>query len=243
VKVVIVAAGRGSRLATMSDSKPLVQLSGKPLLEHIVETVVAASGAEKKPEIIIVTGWNSHQTESLARQLNRQLPAHITTMYNEDWQKGNGTSVLAARAAIDEPFVLLMADHIVDVKILRDLMDSKLGDAGLLLAVDFKLTNPMVDLDDVTRVQCEGEYITAIGKHLEPYNGFDTGCFLCSPTFFVALTKAQERSGDFGISGGVRMLAGMKQARAVDIGPAEWVDVDTPEMLEMARGLLQTRFT
>jgi len=240
VKVVIVAAGRGSRLESSGTSKPLVQLSGKPLLQHIVETIVSACGSEGKPEIFIVTGWNSQEIEGLACHLNQQIPANIATIYNDDWEKGNGTSVLAARDAIDEPFMLLMADHIVEPAILENLMNSKQEDAGLLLAVDYKLTNPMVDLDDVTRVQCDGKHITSIGKHLEPYNGFDTGCFLCAPEFFAALAKAQEQFGDYGISGGVRVLASKQQAHAVDIGKAEWVDVDTPEMLEKARGLLQT---
>ncbi len=46
---------------------------------------------------------------------------------------------------------------------------------------------------------------------------------------FAALEQAQEKNGDYGISGGVTMLASQHRACVVDIGQARWVDVDTPE--------------
>lgn len=241
MKFVIVAAGRGSRLEGHGLSKPLVELCGKPILQHVIEMIVSVSDAVSKPEIIIVTGWNYSRIHDLVVELNQLLPVRISTVHNDDWEKGNGTSVVAASSVIDEPFILLMADHIVDRQILQLLQTSSLEAADLLLAVDYKLDNLLVDLDDVTRVQSNGKHIAAIAKHLELYNCFDTGCFLCSPAFFDALVQAQENNGDYGISGGVKVLASQQRALVVDIGQAQWVDVDTPEMLEKALGLLNER--
>jgi len=241
VKFLIVAAGRGSRLEEYGQSKPLVKLRGKPILQHVVETIASVGDIGAKPEIVIVTGWNHNKINELVAKLNQLLPVQISTVHNDDWEKGNGTSVSAAGSVIDEPFILLMADHIVDPQILQVLQNSNLDDADLLLAVDYNLDNPMVDLDDVTRVQSNGKHIAAIAKHLETYNCFDTGCFLCSPAMFTALGQAQKNNNDYGISGGVTVLASQQRACVVDIGQARWVDVDTPEMLEKALGILNVR--
>ena len=94
------------------------------------------------------------------------------------------------------------------------------------LGVDFNLRNPLVDLADVTRVQAEGGRLEAIGKEIEGYNAFDTGCFVCSPALFDGLERARERDGDESLSGGVRVLAASGKVQVHDIGDAFWIDVD-----------------
>jgi dTDP-glucose pyrophosphorylase len=62
VKAVILAAGKGTRMKELTNElpKPMLKVQGKPILEHIVEGVVAAGISE----IFIVTGFKAETIES-----------------------------------------------------------------------------------------------------------------------------------------------------------------------------------
>ena len=92
---------------------------------------------------------------------------------------------------------------------------------------DWRLANPLVDLDDVTRVRTnETGAITAIGKLIEPYDAFDTGVFLASHALVTAIREDIAACGSGGISGGMTRLAAKGHAAVHDIGEAFWLDVD-----------------
>ena len=238
MKVVIVAAGKGERLSAAAESKPLTLLAGKPLLQHVIETAIAALPRSSENEILVVTGWRGERIREFLEAYGKTVPVKISSVQNESWEKGNGVSALAAESRIEGSFLLMMADHIIEPDILRILLDTDMSGADLALAVDKKLSNPLVDLEDVTRVHCEEARIVEIGKQLSCYNAFDTGCFRCTPPFFDALRKAQEQMDNYGISGGVQILAGNGRAKAINIDDARWIDVDTPDMLLKAEEMV-----
>jgi CDP-L-myo-inositol myo-inositolphosphotransferase len=96
-----------------------------------------------------------------------------------------------------------------------------------------------VDLDDVTKVQTSDGQLEAIGKDLERYDAFDTGCFLCSSELFSALDQVRMQEGDESLSAGIALLAGQGKVRVHDVGDAFWIDVDDANAVERAeRGLL-----
>ncbi|MCP5082356.1 MAG: NTP transferase domain-containing protein [Alphaproteobacteria bacterium] len=231
---VIIAAGGGSRLAKLSDCKPLTFVLGRPLIAHVVTAINAVAEKCGIDGIEVVTGWNGDQVEKSLRTIACTSDLPVTTSHNADWPRGNGTSVLAARRTFEKPFFLLMADHLIDPNILVRLAATDPQDSGLRLAVDFDLDNRLVDLEDVTRVRCHEGSIVDIGKHLSTYNAFDTGCFLASADLRSVLQAVALRRPTCGISDGVLELAKQGSARVVDIGAAMWMDIDTPEMVEIA---------
>ena len=86
---------------------------------------------------------------------------------------GNGLSVLAAREAIgNEPFALLMAGHVVDLPLLSELLNEPIEAGSVCSAIDRNLSNPLVDLDDVTKVRATDARLEAIGKDLARYDAF-----------------------------------------------------------------------
>ena len=120
----------------------------------------------------------------------------------------------------------LMADHLFDPAIIKALMAEGVDNGKVILAVDKRIkNNPQVDMDDVTRVWVEEDRILEIGKGLPRYNAFDTGIFLCSPALFPALAGSIA-AGDSSLSGGIRQLAGHRNAHAFDIGNRSWIDID-----------------
>lgn len=222
-KCLVIAAGRGSRLASDGLPKPLFRLLGLPLIERAIVTAKRA-GLE---DFTVVTGYDGARIRKFLDRLAIRREVTLTHVVNEDWKAGNGVSVLKAREAIgEEPFVLLMADHLLSPRLLPELISEPLNEGTVRLGVDFNLRNPLVDLLDVTRVQAEGGRLEAIGKQIENYNAFDTGCFVCSPALFDGLEQARERDGDESLSGGVRVLAASGKVQIHDIGDAFWIDVD-----------------
>ena len=238
MKCLILAAGRGSRLRQRADSKPLLPLLGVPLIERSIRAAQAA-GADR---FVVVTGHAAPAVEAFLATLARRLGVTIDTVRNPHWATTeNGRSVLAARRLMgDEPFLLTMADHLVSVELIRRLLDQAPPDAELTLAVDQDKDNPLVDLDDVTRVRWQAGRIQAIGKGLEPYDGFDTGVFLATPALFDALERAEARGEGTTLSAAVAELARRGSARVVPVTGAFWCDVDDDQALARAeRALLR----
>src|SRR5215469_16228157 len=120
----ILAAGNGSRIASLSGTspKPLVSLCGVPILEHIILSASAA-GIER---FVIVVGYRSDAIRAwLADHPFEDLS--ITIVENSDYRKANGISALAARAYLQHPFLLVMADHIFEPATARALLQLPLG--------------------------------------------------------------------------------------------------------------------
>ena len=236
MKCLIIAAGRGSRLSNKGNSKPLVPLLGLPLIERTILTA-KKSGIN---DFYVVTGYEGEKVRRYLDKIGQRTNTNITHVINEEWEKGNGISVLKARDLIKEPFILLMADHLFDYSILDGLKKEQISEDEIILAVDRNIeSNKLVDIDDVTKVLIEdNNKITAIGKNISNYNAYDTGIFLCSPVLFHAIEDSFLSTGDSTLSGGIRIISGNGNAKTFDIQDSYWVDVDDEKAFSKAKNLL-----
>jgi len=166
MKCLIIAAGQGTRLRAKGEVKPLIPLLGVPLIERVIRSAIEG-GAD---EFYVVTGHQGEQVANFLKQLAKRLNVAVTLIQNDDWQKENGFSVLKARDVITEPFLLLMADHLFDSAIIQSLQKQPLNDGEVLLAVDTDINNPLVDMEDVTKVRIENGHILHIGKTIDDFN-------------------------------------------------------------------------
>jgi 1L-myo-inositol 1-phosphate cytidylyltransferase len=229
----IVAAGMGGRLRQRGQSKPLVPVNGVRLLERVI-TRARSAGVER---FFVVSGYRGEELRAALDVFSAREAIPIVHVSNDEWQRGNGVSVLKARPFLDGPFLLSMCDHLVDPAILRDLMASTPEPDTVTLAVDFNVAGSINDLDDVTRVMCSNGRIVHIGKVIREFNAIDTGVFLCTPVIFDALEVSQA-AGDDSISGAMNVLAREDRARVFDIQGRLWLDVDDPATLDKAETLL-----
>ena len=222
MKCLIIAAGKGSRLANKGDSKPLLPLDGIHLIESVILSVMVAG----VKDFYVITGYNGDKIRGRLSSFRQIHPVTIDFIHNDQWEKQNGISVYCARQKLHEPFFLLMSDHLFDPVIIKEMMAAGVGEGEVKLAVDMRtVDNPLVDLDDVTRVWVEEGRILEIGKSLPRYNAFDTGIFLCSPGLFTALAESIA-DGDSSLSGGIRKMARQQKALIFDIGDRSWIDID-----------------
>ncbi len=235
MKCLILAAGDGSRLVAKTDSKPLLKVMGLPLIERTIATARETGITE----FYVVTGYRAEKVEAFLSDLARRRRVKITAIRNDEWEQGNGTSLLKARDHLREAFVLLMGDHIFDEGILRAVSQERVQDGEVILAADFGVSkNGLVDSDDVTKVLADERGIVEIGKGIERYNAYDTGVFLCSPAIFAAVEESA-KSGDDSLSGAVRCLAKQGKAKVVDVAGMYWVDVDTANDVKNAERVLR----
>ena len=219
---IILAAGAGSRLRSVAPVKPLVEVSGRPLISHALGAMAAAGAARA----VVVLGYQADAIRAAAQTV--ALP--VDFVHNPLWETTpNGVSLLAAREHIAPGSLLMMADHLLSPQLVRRLIDG--AQLPLALGVDRRLGDPWVDEEDVTRVRTEKGRIRAIGKHLAVYDCYDTGLFRIGPELVATL----ETLSSPGLSDGVSALARSGLAQAVDIGDAPWLDVDDARALKIAR--------
>lgn len=231
----IIAAGLGSRLGDRALPKPLVPVGGVPLIERAVSQAARAGATA----FHVVIGHRGEELRAFLTDLAGRLGLLIRCIENPDWGRPNGMSVLAAEPHLPGRFLLTMSDHLAEPALPAGLLASPPEEGSIVLAVDRDLANPLVDLEDVTRVQLRGDRVTGIGKELEPYHGFDTGFFLAGPALFEALRESA-RLGDESLSGGVRVLAEGGRVLAHDATGRLWLDVDDPDALARAGELVRT---
>lgn len=235
MKCLIVAAGQGVRLREKGDLKPLVPIKGISIIEHVIRRARNA-GVD---EFFVVVGY---RRDDLTRELDaiaESQELRITHIVNVDWSRANGVSLLTAKPYLKEPFLLTMCDHLIDPEIYHSLISTMFEANTVTLAVDYNISSPLNDPEDVTRVRCSNGRIEQIGKSLREFNAIDTGTFLCTPIIFDALEESQAH-GDDSISGAMNVLAGWNKAYVLDVKGRLWVDVDDPVAFEKAEHLLES---
>ena len=228
---VIIAAGYGSRLRELSDSKPLTMVAGIRLIELGIRQAVAAGVTR----VVVVTGHKADELEAFLASLSQRSGIEIVSRRLADWSTPNGYSVIAGAQACAGNYLLMMADHMFDVAILRRLLHEGAPDRGVTLAIDFDVANPLVDPDDATWVKIdETGRINAIGKTIPEYDAVDCGAFLATPELSAAIAAAIAQGKAGSLSDGMQRLADAGRAQTMDVAGLWWMDVDDPRAHALA---------
>ncbi len=223
---VIVAAGMGTRLNGGTLPKPLMSLAGVPLIARVMDSAAKAGIVH----FIIVIG---HEAALMRARLPGLTPAGcgLTLIENRHYTEPNGVSLLAGVQGLDEPFALLMSDHIFSPGRLEKALREFESDGVPRLVVE-KKSGFTGDIDDATLVKVEQGFISAIGKDLTEYEAIDTGIFVLCPEL---LREAAEKAGKSpNISALMRWLCKKKKLKALYVKGGYWQDVDTLDDVEEA---------
>ncbi len=220
-RAIILAAGKGERLVNGFDfPKPLKRVAGVPLIVRVLRNLERA-GVE---EAVVVVGYLG---EVLVRALGRyRFHLDVRFVWNHEYDKPNGTSLLAAADLVDGPTYLLMSDHLWSPDLIEAVGRFPLAADQAVLGVDQDIAG-CFDLEDATKVLLSGDRIVDIGKEIPVYDALDTGVFRITPALVEELRRVDGPAG-CSLSQGVAALARRGRMRAVDVGAATWIDVDTP---------------
>src|SRR3712207_487430 len=110
-KAVLLAAGRGTRMRELTSDvpKPMLQVRGKPILQHIIEGMNAAGVAE----FMIIVGWRADVVRAFFGD-GAQLGVRVS-YETQVVQDGTGKVVELARDFCgDDPFLLSYGDILLD---------------------------------------------------------------------------------------------------------------------------------
>jgi len=233
LKLVIIAAGKGSRLKseTKNSPKALTVINGHTIIDIILNNCVI----NKINEIVIITGHNKNSIKSYLDGKWNNL--NIDYIHNNEWNLDNGISVLKAKSAIgyNDEFMISMSDHLYFADIMKEVKESSLSNRVVNVGLDFNI-NDIFDIDDGMKVfaQPDTMMVKSMSKKLKNYNAIDVGLFKCSYQFFSFLENLN-KNGSCSLSAGCNELIAQKLLGGVDIKDSFWLDIDTPDALHFSR--------
>lgn len=226
-RAVLISAGRGSRLGTITENSPkcLARVGGRAIIDH----QIAALWRNGVEEIYVVVGF---KYEAIARHLS-QIDSAVRPklIINPFWSVSSSIgSVWAARHVLGAPFCLINGDTIFDADLLLSAMARI--EPGLNLLVDKGPLEP----DDM-RVEVDGDCVIAVGKDLPDRGGLlrSLGVIVSTAPDGGSYLGALERlimQPDGRLSyhhDVIDLLARQEAVRALQIDKGHWREIDRPE--------------
>ncbi|MBK9757262.1 MAG: phosphocholine cytidylyltransferase family protein [Nannocystis sp.] len=160
VRAIILAAGRGSRLAPMTDDrpKPLVDVLGRSLLLRTLDRLRSVGIQDR--DIVIVTGYRADMIDAVMER--EQL--RCVRVFNPRWHDWNNFySLLIAREAVGgEGFLQFDGDVVFDDQVLPRMLGARDGAA---LAVDVRRD---LDAEPMKAVVGPDGYLRELSKAVDP---------------------------------------------------------------------------
>ena len=120
MKAIILAAGVGKRFQTITDQRPkcLIRVSGRTLLER----TLTALGAAEVTEAVIVVGYRG---DMIVEEIGeRRGPVSVRYIRNPHYEKGAILSLWSARNEFDDDLLIMDADVLFPVRLLKRLVQS-----------------------------------------------------------------------------------------------------------------------
>ena len=239
MKAMIFAAGLGTRLKPITDALPkaLVQVFGKPLLQHVIEKLVAAGF----DEIVINV---HHFPEQIIRFLQDNdyfgLHIHVSDESDRLLDTGGGIRKAACRLNGNEPFLVHNVDILSDAD-LRELYHAGIMQGGLAtLLVSQRKTSRYLLFDDHNRLK--GWINELTGEIKSPYSNFRvgecrrfafSGIQVISPVIFE---RMKNMPGKFSIIDFYLSVAAEIEIKAHVVPDLQLIDVGKIDSLAKAEG-------
>ncbi|PZR76253.1 MAG: nucleotidyl transferase [Chthoniobacterales bacterium] len=227
-KAVLLAAGRGTRMRELTEAlpKPMLQVRGKPVLQHIIEGLRDAGLAD----FLIIVGWRAEVVREFfgdGSKLGVQIDYETQIV-----QDGTGKVVeLARQFTGSDPFILSYGDILIAPENYPRIRNA-LAAAEAVVSVK---RNEDVSQGGAVFVNNKFELIDLRekpkpGEPTSPW--YNAGVYGFKPAIFEFIAKL-ERSprGEYELTDAIRNLAlAGKKVQALELS-GDWADVRDPEIL------------
>ena len=235
MKAVILAAGEGTRLKPLTDDKPkaLVEVDGRPLLDHVFEQLLGVGISE----FVVVVGHRKEQIIDRYGEEFRGIP--ITYAYQHE-QLGLAHALLQAEPHVDEAFALMLGDNVFRANIADVIERQRRGDVDAAFLVE-EVPIEEAGRYGVCRTNEDGEIVEVVEKPDDPpSNTVMTGFYTFSPAIFHAchLVQPSDR-GEYELPDTIDLL--LESGRTIEAIPMDgWrIDVGYPEDRDRAERRLR----
>jgi len=227
-KAVLLAAGRGIRMRelTVELPKPMIEVRGKPVLQHIVEGLRDAGISE----FFIIVGYRADAVQNFFGDGSRyKIAIQYATQVVQD---GTGRVVdIARNFAENSAFILSYGDILVDPRNYKSIVDLP-DDIEAIVTVTrgedvskggAVFLNDQMELIDIREKSPPGEPTS-------PW--YNAGIYTFRPSIFEFTAKLKPSPrGEYELTDAIRELAQSgKKVRALEL-TGEWADVRDPEIL------------
>jgi len=236
-KAVVLAAGRGTRMRELTNDvpKPMIDVRGKPVLQHIVEGLRDA-GVRR---FVIVVGYHAEAVQNFFGDGQRHgVDIEYVTQTVQD---GTGRVVdLARNFTGGSPFVLSYGDILIgqeNYKRVVDLPDNCEAIITVTRGEDVSkggavFVNEQMELVDLREKSQPGEVQgwSELSQHAVPF--YNAGLYAFRPSIFEFTEKVMPSPrGEYELTDAIRDLAHSgKKIKALEL-TGEWADVRDPEIL------------
>lgn len=224
MKAVILAGGKGTRGKPYTDyfPKAMTPINGKPLIDYIVKYLKSFSFVK---EIIIVSDFNG-----LGGQIKNYYGNQENIIFVQDSQSGTGGDLLHIEKELkgESEFLLWFVDNLcaIDLKKMREFFRKKDSSACIVTRTKRREETGFAIVENgiikefkekpVMKLQlseCLGIYM--LGKDI------------------IKQIKAKQKQKEINLSYDIlQQLSKEGKISAYDIGNKEWIDVESPMVLE-----------
>lgn len=231
-KAVILAAGKGTRMAglTAETPKPMLPVAGRPMLEHVIERLRSAGIRE----FLIVVGY-------LGERIREHFAQDASVQFREQVEvNGTGRAALLGREFVaGEPFLLTFGDILAEPEDYTRLLEKLAPDTVAVLGV--KYTKDPYRGAAVYERQGKVERIVEkppIGSSTTPWNS--AGFYAFRPEVFLDLERIPKSPrGEYEITTAIEQLIAAGKVVRMSAAGEGWMDVGLPEDLPAASKMVQ----
>src|SRR6059058_3984903 len=231
-KAVVLAAGRGRRMRelTVDLPKPMIEVRGKPVLQHIVEGLRDAG----LREFFFIVGYRGDAVQNFFGDGSRyKIAIQYATQVVQD---GTGRVVDLGRNFVgNSPFILSYGDILVDPANYKPLANLP-GNIEAIVTVTrgedvskggAVFVNNRMELLDIRE---KSDRWSGLSQDAVPF--YNAGLYAFLPSIFEFTAKLQPSPrGEYELTDAIRDLAQSgKKVQALEL-TGEWADVRDPEIL------------
>jgi len=227
-KAVLLAAGRGTRMRELTAEvpKPMIEVRGKPVLQHIVEGLRDAGVRQ----FLIVVGYRADAVRQFFGDGSRYS---ISIQYaTQTVQDGTGRVVDLSWNFVEEcPFILSYGDILVDpanYKRIANLHQNMEAIVTITRGEDVSKGGAVFVNDQMELVDLREK--TKSGEPTSPW--YNAGIYTFRPSIFEFTAKLKPSArGEYELTDAIRNLAQSgKKVQTLEL-TGEWADVRDPEVL------------
>jgi len=198
MKALILAAGEGLRCRplTLTRSKVMLPVANRPILEYIIRSLEQ----NDLREIILVVGYKK---ERIMDYFGNGKDFGINISYIEqEAQLGTAHAIKLAEPMVNEKFLVLNGDNLIDAQTIRDLIKGASGDVTLLTVTREHTTGYGVILLDKGRVS------KIVEKPRDKISRLvNTGIYMFSSSIFDEIDKTPiSETGEYAITDTIQRI-------------------------------------
>lgn len=242
MKAVILAAGKGTRMGSLTADtpKPMLAVKGKAILEHIIEGVKDAGVVR----LCVVTGWRAEAIETHFRDGSRW---GVSIQYvRQTVQDGTGKAPELAKDFVGEdPFLLTYGDILVKPDAYRRLREAyeRTDRQGAISVIKGEnVTKGGVNLFDsdfcleevVEKPSPETLKALETSGRLKPGSPvwYNAGLYIFEPSLFTEIARLEKSPRDeYELTDAINGLCRSGAKLAGSIIEGDWADVRDPQTL------------